>query len=148
MELVLLKDVDNVGRRGDVIRVRDGFGRNFLLPRKLALPCTKANQSFVEDQKKRALGRREKEKVEAEKLAIRLANTKIVIEARAGEQNKLFGSVTHEQIREALEHQGYRIDKKHIHLKEAIHSLGNYEVTVELYPEVKTTVALEVVRKS
>ncbi|MBI3316791.1 MAG: 50S ribosomal protein L9 [Candidatus Omnitrophica bacterium] len=148
MELILLMDVEKVGRKGEVVRVRDGFGRNFLLPRKLALASTKANQAFVQDQKTRALARRENEKLEAQATAARLSKIKIVLEARAGEQDKLFGSVTSDQIREALEHQGYRVDKKHIHLKEAIHSLGSYEVTVELYSEVKAIVALEVIRKS
>ena len=148
MELILLKDVEKVGQKGEVIRVREGFGRNFLIPRRLAVLCTRANQQFVEEQKNRNLARREKEKTQASSQAEKLTQLKLVLEARAGDQNKLFGSITNEDIREALNRQGYAVDRKHIHLKEAIHSLGSYTVTIELYPEVKTNVTVEVVRKS
>ena len=148
MEVILLKDVEKVGRKGEVIRVRDGFGRNFLIPRSLALVSTRANQEFVEEQKVRAEKKRSKEKSQAEALADKLKQTKIIIEAQSGEQDKLFGSVTAEDIREVLAKKGFAIDKKQIHLTESIRSLGAHTVSVELFPHVKAAVTIEVVRKS
>lgn len=144
---MLLKDVEKVGRRGDIVKVRDGFGRNFLIPRRLALPTTAASGRFLEEQKARSEKRKTKEKQQALSKAEKLAKMKIVLEVRAGEQDKLFGSVTAEDIREALERQGYSVDKKRIHLTEPIRALGTYPVTVELYPEVKGAVTVEVIRK-
>ncbi len=148
MELILLKDVNDVGLKGEVVRVRDGFARNFLLPRKLAMPCTPTNQQFVETQKARAAERRAKEQTEAENRAKQLTELKLTLQAPAGEQNKLFGSVTAEDIRQALAERGYSLDKKRIHLKEPIRSLGSHTVAVELYPQVKAAVTVEVVRQS
>lgn len=147
MEIMLLKDVEKLGQKGEIIRVRDGFGRNFLIPRKLALPTTAASERFLEEQRVRSGKRKEKEKTEALAKGERLAKLKIVLEARAGEQDKLFGSVTAEDIHQALARQGVEVDKKRIHLKESIRALGTYAVTVELYPEVKVTVAVDVIRK-
>ncbi len=147
MELILLKDVERVGRKGDAIRVRDGFARNFLLPQKLALVSNRANQKFVEEQKSRTALKREKEKTQALTLSDRLKQTRLVIAARAGEQDKLFGSVTSEDVREALTKQGFSLDKKQIHLEEPIRSLGNHTVTIEVYPQVKTVVGVEVIPK-
>jgi len=147
MELILLQDVQKVGRKGERVCVRDGFGRNFLLPRKWALVCTKANSKFVEDLAARNANRREKEKEQAGNLAERLAALKLVVEVRAGEKEKLFGSVTAEDICTALAREGHRFDKKQVHLKESIRTLGTHPVTLELYPEVKATIAVEVVRK-
>src|SRR4051812_37545749 len=120
MELMLTQDVENVGRKGDVVRVRDGYARNFLIPRKLATPSTRANQEFVEEQKVRVARRREKAKSQAQTAAEKLALVKLKIEAQAGEQEKLFGSVTTEDIAAALKQKGFSIQKKQIHLKEPI----------------------------
>ena len=147
MELILLKDVDPLGLRGDVVRVRDGFARNFLLPRGLALPSTRANRQFVEEQKVRAHKRREKERTAALAKAENISQIKLRIEAQAGEHEKLFGSVTPEDIAEALTRAGHAVTKKQIHLKEPIRSLGNFPVAVELFPQVKATVTVEVIRK-
>ncbi len=147
MELILLKDVEKIGQKGDVIRVRDGFARNFLIPQKFALPSTRTNREFVEEQKVRSQKKREKQKSAAQTQAQLLTQVKIVIQAKAGEKEKLFGSVTAEDICEALNRQGHAFTKKQIHLKESIRSLGTHPVTVELYSEVKTTVTVEVVQK-
>ena len=147
MELILTKDVNNVGRKGEVVRVRDGYGRNFLIPRSLAVPSTRANQEFVGQQKVRAEKRREKERGEAQQKVEKLGKVKLTIEAAAGEKEKLFGSVTAEDVSEALKKQGHDYDKKHIHLKEAIRSLGSHPVMIEIYPQVKATVTVEVVKK-
>jgi large subunit ribosomal protein L9 len=148
MELILLKDVDNVGRKGDVVRVRDGHARNLLIPHRLALPSTWANQQFVSEQKVRAEKRHFKERTEAENKARELEKDALTLQATAGEQDKLFGSITSEDIREALAAKGYALDKKRIHLKEPIRTLGSHTVQVELYPQIKTTVAVEVIRKA
>ncbi|MBU3759272.1 MAG: 50S ribosomal protein L9 [Candidatus Omnitrophica bacterium] len=148
MELILLQDVEKVGRKGEVIRVRDGFGRNFLLPQNLALVATKENRRFVDDLKARAAKRAAQEKAEAETLAKKIQGVKITLERAAGEQDKLFGSVTAEDIREALAEKKHAFDKKQIHLKEPIRHLGTFSVTLELYPQVKAAVSVEVVAKS
>ena len=148
MELILLKDVEEVGRKGDVLKVRDGFARNFLIPRKLALPATRMGREFIEEQKTRAITRREKEKNQALALSERLLKIKLTLEAAAGEQDKLYGSVTSEDIRQALMRLGYQIHKKNVHLQDSLRALGVYPVTVQLYPEVKATVTVEVIRKS
>ena len=148
MELILTKDVDKVGRKGEVVRVRDGFARNFLIPRCLAIAATRANQEFVGEQKVRAEKRREKEKAEAQKAAEKLSAVKITITAAAGEKDKLFGSVTAEDISEALKQKGHTYDRKQIHLKESIRSLGSFPIAVEIYPQVKATITVEVVKKS
>ena len=140
--------VGNVGLKGDVIRVRDGFARNFLLPRGLAQASTRANQKFVEEQKVRVAKKRAKERTAAEGKVNDLEKLKLTFEVAAGEQDKLFGSVTTEEIRQALTEQGYPIEKKRIHLKEPIRTLGSHTVIVELYPQVKATLTVEVIRKS
>ena len=148
MEVILLKDVEKVGRKGDVLRVRDGFGRNFLLPQGFALLSTRSNQKFIEEQKARTSKRRSAEKQKAEDQAEKLKELKLTVEAAAGEQDKLFGSVTADDIREALAKKGYLVDKKHIHLKEAIRTLGVHTASVEIYPQVKANISIEVIRKA
>lgn len=148
MELILLQDVEKVGRKGEVVRVREGFGRNFLLARRLALVASKANEKFVQELGVRAAKRHEKEKGLAEKRAEALNQLKLTIEAQAGEGDKLYGSVTSEDIRAALEANGHVLDKKQVHLPEHIRTLGLHTVTVELYPQIKASVAVEVIRKA
>ena len=148
MELILLSDVENVGRKGDIVRVRDGFARNFLLPRLLAQSATNAGKEFVEDRKKRNAKRQEKERVKFQELASKISGTKVTIHAQAGEQDKLFGSVTAEDICNALNQQGHSLKRRQIHLKESLRSLGTYSVSVELYPQIKTTISVEVARKA
>ena len=148
MELILLQDVENVGRKGDIVRVRDGFARNFLLPRQYAHSATRAGKAFVEDQKKRNAKRQEKEALKFQALAGKISGTKVVISAQAGEHDKLFGSVTAEDICNALNQQGYSLNRRQIHLKETIRSVGTSQVSVELYPQIKTTISVEVVRKA
>lgn len=147
MEVILLNNVDKLGRKGEVVRVRDGYGRNFLIPRGYALESTEVNQVFVAEQKERAAKRFEKEKKQAEEVAAKLGKVKLKIDANAGEQDKLFGSVTAEDVQGLLEKKGYSIDKKDIHLSEPIKALGQYTVTVEIFPQVKVSVPLEVLRK-
>lgn len=147
MELLLLEDVKDVGKKGDVVRVRDGFGRNFLIPQDLAIPATRANQKFFSEQKIRSAARKAKEKEAAEQRARELRDLKMTLEAKAGEGDKLYGSVTAEDIREALAARGHHFDKKQIRIKAAIKTLGIHLVDLELYPQVKTRLTLELVRQ-
>lgn len=148
MEIILLKDVEKVGRKGEIVSVRDGFGRNFLLPRALALPATPANRTQLETEKRRAAQRRTQKKQEAEKLAEKLASLRLRVPVAVGEKDKLFGSVTSQDVAEAAEREGITLDKKQLILSEPIRSLGTHAVIVELDPNVKTTLQVEVVKKS
>ena len=148
MELILLKDVPKVGYKGEIVRVRDGFGRNFLLPRRLAVSSSQASQEFIAKQKERAVKRRAEERAQAEKQAEQLKQLTIQIPARSGDQGKLYGSVTADQICDALNQKGYQFRKKQIHLTHAIRTLGVQPVTIEVYPQVKATISVEVVTKA
>lgn len=147
MEVILLKDVEKLGKKGEVLNVRDGFGRNFLLPRSLALQATRANRISVEKEKERAAKQKSQKKEEAEKLAQDLASLVLRLEVKAGEKDKLFGSVTAQDVAEALKEKGFALDKRQVHLSEPIRSLGAHAVTVELETDVKTTVQVEVVKE-
>ncbi len=147
MELILIKDVANVGRKGDVVRVSDGYARNFLFPRKLATPSTRSNQQFVAEQKERSEKRKAKEREKAQEKVKELSQLKLTIFGKAGEKGKLFGSVTTEHISEELKRQGYEIDKRHVILKDSIRSVGSYSIPVEICPGVRATVALEVIEE-
>ena len=148
MELILLKDVEKVGRKGELVEVQSGYARNFLLPLQLAMPAKSANKKFIEDQKTRAEKRQKQEKDTALAKSKELEQIGLTIKAAAGDQDKLFGSVTAEDLRAALFDQGFEIDKKRIHIKEPIRMLGIHAVIVELYPQVKATVKVEIIRKS
>jgi len=148
MELILLQNVEKVGKKGDVVKVRDGFARNFLLARGFALASTRENKKFVAEQKVRVAKRRELERQSAVKKVEDLERLQLTLEAAAGEHDKLFGSITSEDIRKALAEKGYPAEKKQVHLKEPIRSLGKFSVVVELFPQVKATVKVEIVPKA
>ena len=147
MEVILLKDIEKLGKQGEIITVRDGFGRNFLFPRTLALPATPENRSLIEIQKARATRQRTRKKEEAEALAEKLKSLTLRMEVAVGEKDKLFGSVTAQDLVEALGRMGIALDKKQFHLSEPIRSLGRHAVPVDLGQEVKATLQVEVVRK-
>ena len=147
VEIILLKDVEKLGKRGEAVNVRDGFGRNFLLPRGLAIPATRENKNRIEKEKKQASDRKARLRSESEKLAQKIASLDLTLEARVGEKDKLFGSVTTQDLAEALAKKGISVDKKQLSLSEPIRSLGKHTVTVELGPEVKSTFQVEVVKK-
>jgi large subunit ribosomal protein L9 len=145
MEIILLKNVESLGRKGDLVRVKKGYGRNFILPRNLGLVANAANQAFVKDLQARAQKRKIEEKKSAEVLVQKLEKASLKIAKTVGENEKLFGSVTSEDIREALTKLEYSFSKKQIQLKEPIKSLGVHTVVVEVYPQVKATVSVEVI---
>lgn len=144
MEVILREDIEKLGARGQVIKVADGFARNFLLPRRLAVPATEANKKIIEQERQAALRRDAKEKSAAEELARMLGPLVLTTTQKAGEADQLFGSVTSKDIAELLEKQGYQIDRKKIILEHPIKTLGEHEVTIKLHREVAVTIKLAV----
>jgi large subunit ribosomal protein L9 len=147
MEVLLREDVDKLGRRGEVVKVAEGYGRNFLLPRGLALPVTEANKSAVERERKAHAARAAKEKAEVELLAGRLSGMRYIAPRKVGEHDVLYGSVTSGDIAEFLRAKGIEIDKRKIQLDEPIKHLGDYEVKIKLHPEVTATVKVLVTKE-
>jgi large subunit ribosomal protein L9 len=136
MKLILREDVENLGKGGDLVDVKPGYGRNFLLPRGLAVVANTKNVRELEHQRSVASAKAAKLKASAEAVAKRLAETPVVLKRKAGEQDKLFGSVTASDIAEALAARGLQLDRRSIDLAEPIKSLGEFEVPVKLHHEV------------
>jgi large subunit ribosomal protein L9 len=147
MELILRDDVDKVGRRGDIVKVKDGFARNFLLPRGLGMPVTDANKAMIEKEKKAHQARLAKEKSEFESLAARIGGLRFVAPRKVGENEVLYGSVTAGDIADFLRSKGIEIDKRKVLLDEAIKALGEHEVKIKLHPEVLASVRLLVTKE-
>ncbi|MEW5977127.1 MAG: 50S ribosomal protein L9 [Acidobacteriota bacterium] len=147
MEIILREKIEKLGARGDIVSVSDGYARNYLLPKKLALPATQANVRQVEQQKAAAVRREALEKQEAEALARQLAQAVVRLSRKAGEQEVLYGSVTSMDIADALEAQGFTVDKRKISLEEPIKSLGEFEVPIKLHREVTVPIRVEVKRE-
>jgi large subunit ribosomal protein L9 len=147
MEVILKEDVANLGHRGEVVKVADGYGRNFLLPRKLALQATTANKAVIDQMKKAAARRSATEKALAEELVIKLEPVVLTFTRKSGEAGHLFGSVTSSDIAAELETKGFSVDRRKIQLDEPIKSLGDFSVAIKLYREVtghvKVTVLAE-----
>ena len=145
MKVILQKPVDKLGVPGDIVEVADGYARNYLVPRGLAVTATKGGVKHVESLKRAHSVRVNQAKVEAEQVAGRLTGTPIKVVAHAGEEGKLFGSVTAADIAEAIEKQtGVRVDRHDVHLDEPIRSVGTHEVWVHLFPEVDPVLTIEV----
>lgn len=145
MKVILQRAVEKLGDPGDVVEVADGYARNYLLPRGLAVKATKGGVKHVESLKRAHAARVQKAKAEAEQVAARLAATPIRVRARVGEEGKLFGSVTASDIAEAiLEQTGTRVDRHDVHLPEPIRSVGAHEVRVHLFPEVDPILTVQV----
>jgi len=138
MEVILKEDVNKLGHRGDVVKVADGYGRNYLLPGKLAIEATVANRAVIEQMKGSAVRKSAKEKGEAQELSTRLDAVELTFERKVGENDHLFGSVTSGDIAHALELKGYTIDRRKISLEEPLKTLGEFHVPVKLHREVTT----------
>ena len=136
MEVILKEDVASLGSRGDVVKVAEGYGRNFLLPRKLAIEATKANKTVIEQMKASAVRRSASEKVEAEALAKQFDAVSLEFTRKTGEKDHLFGSVTSADIAEALDKKGFNVDRRKIQLEEPLKSLGEFDVPIRLHREV------------
>ena len=147
MEVILRDHVENLGKRGEIVKVADGYARNFLLPRKLALPATDANRKWVERERKIAEVRDQEERGAAEAIATRLSALDLTISRKVGENDQLYGSVTNADIAELLAKKGFEIDRRKILLPDPIKALGESTVPVKLHRDVtaqiKVTVAKE-----
>jgi large subunit ribosomal protein L9 len=136
MEVILKEDVPKLGSRGDVVKVAEGFGRNYLLPRRLAIQATSGNKKVIEQMKAASVRRSAKEKVQAEELAKQFDGVSVSFTRRAGEQDQLFGSVTSSDIAEALSKKGFDMDRRKIQLHEPLKSLGEFTVPLKLHKDV------------
>ena len=143
MEILLIENIPNLGARGDIVKVKDGYARNFLLPRKKALPVTAGNRRRIEVEKERNIRIRAKEQATAEGLRERLASVSLTIAKKAGENGQLFGSVTNADVAELLKAQGFEIDRHAISLPH-VKSVGEHEATIRLYTNVQTKIQLTV----
>lgn len=146
IRVVLTEDMPSLGKSGELVRVRPGFARNFLVPRGLAIGATAGNVALIEHQKKVAEARAAKVSKEANDLATKLSNVKVSIGRQVGEGNKLYGSVTSRDIEEALAAQGFVVDRRRIST-EPLKALGSHSVQVRLGPSVNATIQVEVVAK-
>ena len=147
MELILRDDVDKLGRRGDIVKVKDGYARNFLLPRGLGMAVTTANKAMIDRERKVHEARLAKEKVEFESLAARIGGLRFVAPRKVGENDVLYGSVTSGDVAEFLKAKGIEIDKRKVLLDEAIKHLGEHEVKIRLHPEVQASLKLLVTKE-
>jgi large subunit ribosomal protein L9 len=145
MEVILREDIEKLGGRGQIIKVADGYARNFLLPKKLAVAATDANRKIIEQERQAHLRREAKEKASAEELAKMMTGTVVTISQKAGEQEQLFGSVTVKDIAEGLAQQGYQIERRKIHMDEPIKQLGEFKIPVRLHREVTVEITVQVV---
>jgi large subunit ribosomal protein L9 len=147
MEVILREDVDKLGRRGDVVKVAEGYGRNFLLPRGLAMAVSDANKAMIAKERKAHELRAAKEKAEFESVAQRVASLRFIAPRKVGEHDALYGSVTSGDIAEFLKAKGIEIDKRKVQLDEPIKKLGEHEVSVKLHPEVSANLRVLVTKE-
>ena len=147
MEVILRDHVEKLGKRGEIVKVSDGYARNYLLPRKLALPATEGNRKHVERERKIMETREAEEKSQAEAVATRLSTVDITIARRVGETEQLYGSVTAADITEFLKGKGFEIDRRKLILPEPIKSIGEHDVPLKLHREVTVPLKVKVVKE-
>lgn len=145
MKVILQEEVKKVGKKGDIIEVSEGYARNFLLPRKLAIIATDANVNTVNQQKAAEARKQQRAQDEAKVLASQISKVAVTVKVKTGEGGKVFGSVTAKDIADALAAQGVELDKRKIEIKDAIKSLGVYPVTVRIHPEITAQIQVHVV---
>lgn len=145
MKVILLSDVRKLGQKGEVIQVADGYARNYLLPKGLAVEALPARLKELESQSQRAKTRKEQEEERSERIREKINHQTIIVKARCGEGGKLFGAITSKEISEALKSQfKTEIDRKKIDIKEPIRQLGEYEVRIKIYPQIQADVVVRV----
>ncbi|HEY4754793.1 MAG TPA: 50S ribosomal protein L9 [Ignavibacteriaceae bacterium] len=147
MKVILRKDHESLGKIGDVVEVKPGFARNFLLPRKIAYTALNSNLKALEEEKKVYAKKEQQELVKSEKLAGELEKVSVTVPVQVGEEDKIFGTVTNQMIADALTEKGYEIDKRKIEIEESIKSLGIYGVNIKLHPKVNAKIKVWVVRE-
>lgn len=148
MEVILKEDIVNIGKIGEVVRVRDGYARNYLLPRGLVLIANKKNLKTFEHQKKLVADQKQKITRQAQAVSDQLSGVSLTISMRTGEEGRLFGSVTNIQIEKALKAKGLDVDRRKIHLDEPIKTLGEYEIPIRLTADVTVPLKLSVVSEN
>lgn len=146
MDVLLCEDIDNLGQRGQVVRVRAGYGRNYLLPQKLAIKATSGNKRMIDDQRRVLAKREDSERISAQSEAEKLQGLELRFDRRVGEHGILFGSVTALDIAEALKERGLSVERRRIGLREHIKEVGDYDVTIKLHRDVSPSVKV-LVRK-
>ncbi len=144
MEVILKEDVPKLGSRGDVVKVAEGYGRNYLLPHKLAIEASAANKAVIDQMKASSVRRGVKEKSDAELLAKQFDGVNLSFTRRSGENDQLFGSVTSADIAHELEHRGFTIDRRKLQLDEPLKALGEFTVPIKLHREVTATVKVTI----
>ena len=144
MEVILKEDVPKLGHRGDLVKVAEGYGRNFLLPKKLAIEANEGNKKVIEQMKAAAVRKAQKDKTDAEALAAQFNGVTVTITRRAGEQDQLFGSVTSSDVATELEKKGFTVDRRKIELDQPIKTVGEFNVPIRLFREVTATIKVEV----
>jgi large subunit ribosomal protein L9 len=144
MEVILREDIETLGSRGSVVKVAAGYARNYLLPKRLAVPASDSNLKIVEQEREAHLRREAKAKSDAEALARIMSNVTLTFRQRVGDNNQLFGSVTAKDVADALEAQKFHIDRRKIHLDEPIRTLGEHTVSIRLHPDVNTDIKVVV----
>ena len=147
MEVILKEDVPKLGSRGDVVKVAEGYGRNFLLPKKLAIEATAANKAVIDQMKAAALRRAAREKGDAESLAKQFDGVNLHFTRKSGEHDALFGSVTSADIARELENRGFNIDRRKIQLQEPLKTLGEFNVPIRLHRDVTTNVKVTITKE-
>ncbi len=147
MEIILREDVQHLGKVGEVVKVKDGYARNYLLPKGLAYPATDANKKKIAYEGERVAKQRAAEKTAAQTEATRLADVHLTFEVKVGEEEKLYGSVTASDIQRKLEEMGIHVDKRKIDLSEPIRELGEFNVGIKIHPEVRPEVRITVVKE-
>ena len=146
MQVILLERVEKLGQMGDEVRVKDGFARNFLLPKKKALRATKANREYFQTRKADLEAHNLQRRGEAEKIAKKLDGQKFVLIRQAGDRGQLYGSVSPRDVADAMEKAGFKVDRHQVHISVAIKSIGLFTIPVVLHPEVKVNVTVNVAR--
>jgi large subunit ribosomal protein L9 len=146
MQVILLERVEKLGQMGDEVRVKDGFARNFLLPKKKALRATKANREYFQTQKTQLEARNLERKKEADAIAKKLDGKAFMLIRQAGDRGQLYGSVTPRDVADAIEKGGFTVDRHQVHISQAIKAIGLFTLPVVLHPEVKVNVTINVAR--
>jgi len=147
MKVILKQEYENLGKIGDVVEVKDGYARNFLIPQNIAVLANKRNVKILQEEQKMSERRRNKERRQAEKFAEELGNVSLTAAVKVGEEDRIFGSVTAQMISDLLKEKGFDIDKKKIELEEPVKALGVYTVGIKLHHDVEAKVRLWVVKE-
>jgi large subunit ribosomal protein L9 len=147
MEVILKEDVPQLGHRGDVVKVAEGYGRNYLLPRKLAILASAANKAVIEQMKASAVRRSVRERSDAEQLAKQFEGLSLHFTRRAGENDQLFGSVTSSDVAQELENRGFNVDRRKIEITQPMKNVGEYTLQIKLHREVSVPVKVTVTKE-